>query len=111
MREKSILSFLSMASAHPATSVWIEWSMTRSTGMRGLTASGSFPAAAMASRMLARSVTAGPPVKSCRSTLAGIQGMSASFPRGDHEAMFLTSSSDMVSPLCLSTPSSSTLME
>ena len=62
--EKSMSSFLSMASAHPATSVCMEWSMTRFTGMMGLMVSGSLPILATASLMEARSVTAAPPVRS-----------------------------------------------
>ncbi len=48
----------------PAT----EWSMTSSAGMSGLTRSGLPPRAFTASRMAARSTTAGTPVKSCMRT-------------------------------------------
>ena len=45
--------------------------MTRSTGTSGLIFWGSPPSEAMASRIAARSTTAGTPVKSCISTRAG----------------------------------------
>ena len=45
--------------------------MTRSTGTSGLILEGSPPRCRMASRMAARSTTAGTPVKSCISTRAG----------------------------------------
>ena len=48
-----------------------EWSMTRSTGASGLIFLGSPPRFFIASRMAARSTTAGTPVKSCMSTRAG----------------------------------------
>ncbi len=55
----------------PKKSTITEWSMTRSTGLSGLIFSGSPPSLARASRMAARSTTAGTPVKSCISTRAG----------------------------------------
>ena len=45
--------------------------MTSSHGMSGLIAAGSPPSSAIASRIAARSTTAGTPVKSCSSTRAG----------------------------------------
>ena len=60
------------ASATPATSATIEWSMTRSTGMPGSIRRGSPPRSAIASRIAARSTIAGTPVKSCMSTRAGM---------------------------------------
>ena len=52
--------------------------MTRSAGTSGLIRAGSPPSAAMASRIAARSTTAGTPVKSWSSTRAGRKGTSAS---------------------------------
>ena len=52
--------------------------MTRSAGTSGLTRAGSPPRSAIASRMTARSTTAGTPVKSWRTTRAGMNGISAS---------------------------------
>ena len=54
--------------------------MTRSTRCSGLMRLGSPPIARMASRMLARSTTTGTPVKSCRSTRAGVNAISRSSP-------------------------------
>jgi len=51
--------------------------MTRSTGTRGLIFSGLPPRRSIASRIAARSTTAGTPVKSCNSTLAGLNGISS----------------------------------
>ena len=59
-------------------STWTEWSMTRSTGTRGLIAWGSPPFRAIAERSAARSTTAGTPVKSCNNTRAGVNGISTS---------------------------------
>jgi tetratricopeptide (TPR) repeat protein len=53
-----------------------EWSMTRSTGTSGLIFLGSPPSAFIASRIAARSTTAGTPVKSCISTRAGRKAIS-----------------------------------
>ena len=47
--------------------------MTSSTGTRGLTCDGLPPRRASASRMAARSTTAGTPVKSCMSTRSGVK--------------------------------------
>ena len=50
--------------------------MTSSAGKSGLTRVGSPPMRLMASRMAARSTTAGTPVKSCRITRAGMKAIS-----------------------------------
>ena len=50
--------------------------MIRSTSTCGLIAAGSPPSSSIASRIAARSTTAGTPVKSCISTLAGWNGIS-----------------------------------
>ena len=44
------------------TSTWTEWSITRSTGQSGLILSGSPPSLLTASRMAAKSTTAGTPL-------------------------------------------------
>ena len=68
---------------------------------------------ATASLMDARSVMTAPPVRSCRRTLAGIQGMSRSlFFIGFQDAAVTTSSSVMWTPSrCLSIPSMRILIE
>ena len=50
--------------------------MTRSTGTSGLIFDASEPSSSIASRIAARSTTAGTPVKSCISTRAGWKGIS-----------------------------------
>jgi hypothetical protein len=50
--------------------------MIRSTSTCGLIAAGSPPSSSIASRIAARSTTAGTPVKSCISTRAGWKGIS-----------------------------------
>ena len=62
----------------PKLSTITEWSMTRSTGLSGLIFSGSPPSLVMASRIAARSTTAGTPVKSCIRTRAGRKLISCS---------------------------------
>ena len=52
--------------------------MTNSAGCRGLISLGSPPRRFMASRMAARSTTAGTPVKSCSSTRLGVKAISLS---------------------------------
>ena len=64
------------ACAEPNASTWTEWSITSSTGTRGLIADGSPPMSAIASRSAARSTTHGTPVKSCRITRAGVKAIS-----------------------------------
>ena len=62
----------------PKLSTMTEWSMTRSTGTSGLILAASAPSLAMASRIAARSTTAGTPVKSCIRTRAGRKAISCS---------------------------------
>ena len=50
--------------------------MTSSAGTSGLIFAGSPPIAAIASRIAARSTTAGTPVKSCMTTRAGVKAIS-----------------------------------
>ena len=50
--------------------------MTSSAGTSGLIFAGSPPSSAIASRIAARSTTAGTPVKSCMSTRAGVKAIS-----------------------------------
>eukprot|EP00732_Lithocolla_globosa_P001973 Lithocolla_globosa_v1_NODE_1144_length_2839_cov_59.750449.p4 type:complete len:133 gc:universal NODE_1144_length_2839_cov_59.750449:2290-2688(+) len=76
LRLNSISMFFSAASGVPNSSTWTEWSMTRSTGTRGLIFSGSPPNRFIASRIAAQSTTAGTPVKSCKTTRAGLKGIS-----------------------------------
>ena len=52
--------------------------MTSSAGASGLTRAGSPPSSRTASRMVARSTTAGTPVKSCITTRAGVKRISRS---------------------------------
>ena len=51
--------------------------MTSSAGTSGLISAGSPPIAAIASRIAARSTTAGTPVKSCMTTRAGVKAISS----------------------------------
>ena len=60
----------------PKASTCTEWSITRSTSTSGLIAVGSPPISSIASRIAARSTTAGTPVKSCIRTRAGWKGIS-----------------------------------
>src|SRR5664280_194926 len=53
-----------------------EWSITNSVGISGLMLRGSPPNAAIASRIATMSTTHGTPVKSCISTLAGVNRIS-----------------------------------
>ena len=64
------------ASRVPNSSTCTEWSMTSSTGCSGLIFFGSPPSVFIASRIAARSTTAGTPVKSCSSTRAGVNAIS-----------------------------------
>ena len=68
--------FLLSAPELPKKSTCIEWSITRSTGTRGLITLGSPFIATIAERKDARSTTAGTPVKSCKITLVGLKGIS-----------------------------------
>ena len=49
-----------------------EWSMTKSTGIKGFNLEGSFPFLLASERKEAISTTAGTPVKSCIKTRAGL---------------------------------------
>ena len=60
----------------PASSTWTEWSMTSSTGWSGLIFFGSPPIRFIASRIAARSTTAGTPVKSWSRTRLGRKAIS-----------------------------------
>ncbi len=60
----------------PNASTCTEWSITSSAGASGLIFAGSPPISAIASRIAARSTTAGTPVKSCISTRAGVNAIS-----------------------------------
>ena len=71
-------ALMSKASAVPASSTWTEWSMTSSTGWSGLIFFGSPPSRFMASRIAARSTTAGTPVKSWSKTRLGRKAISRS---------------------------------
>ena len=64
------------APLEPNTSTCTEWSITSSAGTSGLILAGSPPIARIASRIAARSTTAGTPVKSCMSTRAGVNEIS-----------------------------------
>ena len=78
LRWNSISTFRLNASGLPNTSATTEWSMTSSAGMSGLIFVASPPRACMASRIAARSTTAGTPVRSCRMTRAGVNWISVS---------------------------------
>ena len=87
--------------------------MTRSTSTSGLIAAGSPPRSSIASRIAARSTTAGTPVKSCISTRAGWKGISTEGSAfASQEAIASTSSELTDSPSSRrSAFSSSTLSE
>ena len=76
LRSNSRSALISKARALPNASTCTEWSITRSTGTSGLIFVGSPPSSSIASRIAARSTTAGTPVKSCISTRAGWKGIS-----------------------------------
>ncbi|MNX77551.1 hypothetical protein D3C86_1090960 [compost metagenome] len=78
LRSYSRSTFWPKALALPKWSTMTEWSMTRSTGTSGLILAASAPSLAMASRIAARSTTAGTPVKSCIRTRAGRKAISCS---------------------------------
>ena len=77
-RSNSRSTLRSNASGRPNTSAMTEWSMTSSAGTSGLILAASPPRAAIASRMAARSTTAGTPVRSCMMTRAGENWISVS---------------------------------
>ena len=60
----------------PNRSTWTEWSITSSTGDSGLIFEGSPPRVRIASRIAARSTTAGTPVKSWSRTREGVNAIS-----------------------------------
>ena len=94
LRSYSISRLRSRASGKsPDTSTCTEWSITKSTGTWGLTLLGSPPSSLIASLSAAMSTIAGTPVKSCRITRLGLNGISSGFISGDHEAILFTSSS------------------
>ncbi len=73
--------------------------MTKSTGQRGLIFWTSPPIFTIASRIAARSTTAGTPVKSCNKTRAGRKAISLLLVEVPfHLAAALTSSSETVRP-------------
>ena len=69
-------ALMANASSEPNASTCTEWSITRSAGTCGLMAFGSPPSVLIASRIAARSTTAGTPVRSCSSTRAGMKAIS-----------------------------------
>ena len=68
--------FRAAASGVPKKSTCTEWSITRSAGRSGLIRLGSPPSSAIASRITARSTTAGTPVRSWSTTRAGRKAIS-----------------------------------
>ena len=82
----------------PNWSTWTEWSMTRSAWTSGLTRPGSPPRSAIASRMAARSTTAGTPVRSWRMTREGMNGISASAATPGRQAVRVSTSSGRTMP-------------
>ena len=99
LRPNSSSTFRSKASGRPKMSATTEWSMTSSAGTSGLIFPGSPPRSRMASRMVARSTTAGTPVRSCRSTRAGVNWISIEgSAAGSHCASALTCSAVMLRP-------------
>ena len=80
LRENSNATFLAAASLPPAWSTMTEWSITRSTGDSGLIFSGLPPIVCMASRIAAKSTTAGTPVKSWRRIRDGRKAISFFWP-------------------------------
>ena len=102
LRSNSISTFRLNASGLPNTSATTEWSMTSSAGMSGLIFVGSPPRACMASRIAARSTTAGTPVRSCRMTRAGVNWISVSGSCfGSHCASAVTCSAVTLTPSSL----------
>ena len=99
LRWNSSAEFFAAASGVPKKSTCTEWSITRSAGRSGLIRLGSPPSSAIASRITARSTTAGTPVRSCSTTRAGRKAISASFlPEGDQRASAAMSSRVTVTP-------------
>ncbi|GIX63879.1 uncharacterized protein BcabD6B2_33140 [Babesia caballi] len=73
LRLISVSWFRFSASESRLKSTWTEWSMTRSTGTRGLMDLGSLPAEATYSRMAARSTMVGTPLRTCGTTLGDLR--------------------------------------
>ena len=69
--------------------------MIRSTSTWGLIADGSPPRSSIASRIAARSTTAGTPVKSCISTRAGWNGISTEGSAFASQAAIASTSSEL----------------
>ena len=113
LRSYSISKLRSRAfGIRPEKSTCTEWSMTRSTGTCGLTFLGSPPNSTIPSRRAAISTTAGTPVKSCRITRLGMNGISAGVIVGFQFAILFTSSSvTRKSSAFLNAASSNTLIE
>jgi hypothetical protein len=101
LRSNSRSALIRKASRLPKASTCTEWSMTSSAGTSGLIFAGSPPLSAMASRMAARSTTAGTPVKSCITTRAGVKAISS-----DGSALASQRASASMSSLLTETPSS-----
>jgi hypothetical protein len=77
LRRYSSSILRSSTPGRPKWSAITEWSITSSAGRSGLILAGSPPSPAIASRMTARSTMHGTPVKSCISTRAGVNWISA----------------------------------
>ncbi len=73
--------------------------MTSSAGTSGLIFAGSPPMSAMASRIAARSTTAGTPVKSCMTTRAGVNAISLDGSAAGSQVASATMSSASTAPL------------
>ena len=113
LRLNSNSAFKAKARGEPATSTCTEWSITSSTGWSGLIFFGSPPICFMASRIAARSTTAGTPVKSWSKTRLGRNEISRSGSAfGSQPASPRMSSAVTVMPSsCRNRFSSSTLSE
>ncbi|CAB4953771.1 unannotated protein [freshwater metagenome] len=77
LRSNSFSALTLNAWALPKASTWTEWSMTSSAGTSGSIFDGSPPSSLIASRIAARSTTAGTPVKSWSTTRAGVKAISS----------------------------------
>ncbi len=109
------ISMLKLSASPDAyLSTCTEWSITKSAFLFGFIHFGSPPMSAIAFLMDAKSTIAGTPVKSCNSTLAGLNGTSilSSNLSVFQFTRFKTCSSLMDQPsYCLNTDSSNTLIE
>jgi hypothetical protein len=99
LRSNSRSAFLTNASRVPNTSTCTEWSITSSAGTSGLIFAASPPRSAIASRMAARSTTAGTPVKSCITTRAGVKAISLLGPAFASQVASASMSSFSTEPL------------